>query len=190
MIPRKDLYIIAAVFALLFFGNSYLSTLRDSAKQDQLKQDVKAQVETLKSDLASKLDAITKDKEQVKTPAQIAVTVPKYTPEVHPILVIPGGVPTEPSNVPTVSLPDAPSAIQSGSLIIPRDEVPAYWKSVTSCAENSANLIACEGELPLQTKRAESAEKALKGGSFWSKVKRSAVYLGIGAAAGYVAAKH
>jgi hypothetical protein len=190
---RKDLYIGLSLFALILFGNSYISAMRDGAKQEQFKADVKSQVEAIGKTLDEKISAIRKDEQTVKTPAQIAVTVPKYQEGVHPILVIPGGVPTSeahlPDGVPTVSLPDAPSAIQSGSLVIPRDEVPAYWKSVTACAENSANLIACQGELPLQVKRAESAEKAMRGGSFWSRTRTKLIWLGVGAGVGYVAAK-
>jgi hypothetical protein len=194
MINRKDLYILAAVLALLLFGNSYLSSLRDSAKQEQLRADVKQQTDAINTKLEKTLSDIQRDKQTVKTSPQIAQAIPRYVEGVHPIVIVPGGVPTNTStvgsNIPSISLPDAPSAISAGSLVIPSEQVPAYWKSVTTCAENSANLIACQGELPLQVKRAESAEKAMKGGSFWSKAKRSAIYLGIGAAAGYVAAKH
>lgn len=189
---RRDLYIGLALFALILFGNSYISSIRDGAKQEQLKADVKSQIDGLNKTLDERLAAIRKDEQTVKTPAQVAQAVPRYQEGVHPILVIPGGVQTSeahvPDNVATVSLQDAPSAIQSGSLVIPKDEVPAYWKSLIACAENSARLGACEQALPLQTKRAESAEKAMRGGSFWSRTKTKLIWLGIGAGAGYVAA--
>jgi hypothetical protein len=193
MVSRKDIYIGIAIFTLILFGNSYLSSLRDSAKQEQLRADVKQQVEGIQAKLEKSLESIARDKEQVKTSPQIAAAVPRYIEGVHPIVIVPGGVPTNTStvgsNIPSISLPDAPSAISAGSLVIPSEQVPAYWKSVTSCAENSANLIACNGELPLQIKRAESAEKAMRDGSFWQRSKTKLIWLGIGLGAGY-AIKH
>lgn len=189
----KHIYIGLAVFAVVLVGNSYLGSVRDTAKAEQVKTDVQKQIADLRTDLKSTLDAIQKDREQVKTSAQVAQAVPRYTPDVRPILIVPNGVPTNTSdvggNIPSVSLPDAPSSITAGSLIIPNEQVPAYWRSVTACAEDHANLGACQKELPLVQQERDAWKKAAKG-SFWHKtvtaLKWTAVGIGIGAGVAYV----
>lgn len=200
-LTKKERYIAAAILAAALVAafvaamllHAYVSRATDLAKADQIKQDVQQQIGDLQKSLAASLAAIAKDKAEAKTPQQIAAMVPKYTPEVHPVVIVPGGAPLQsseaqsPAVAPQIALPDAPSAIQAGSLVIPADQVPAYWRSVTACAEDRARLAACGKELPLATRRAESAEQALKGGSIWTRFKRNAKWFAIGAAAGVVA---
>jgi hypothetical protein len=164
--------------------HAYIGSERDITRAETVKADVQKQIADLRSDLKDTLSAIQKDREQVKTPAQVAQAVPRYTPDVRPILVIPNGVPTQPSSVPTVTLADAPSQVKAGSLVIAAEQVPAYWASVTKCAEDSARLGVCEKQVPLITQRAEVAEKAMHGGGFWSRLKTASKYLAIGGAVG------
>ncbi len=192
----KHIYFGIALFAVILFGNSYFQSVRDTSKAEQVRADVKLQIDGIHSELKDEIAAIHKERDTVKTPTQVAQAIPKYQQGVNPIVIVPGGVPTNLStvggNIPSVSLPDAPSAIQGG-LIIPRDEVPNYWKSVTQCAEDKLNLDACNKTVPLLTQRAEAAEKAMKGGGFFTRVKRNAKWTGIGiaigAAGGYLATR-
>lgn len=184
-ISRKEFYIALVVLLLVVIGlAAYMRSHDEVTRAEQVKSDVQKQIADLRSDLKDTLVAIQKDKEQVKTPAQIVQAVPRYTPDVRPILVIPNGVPTQPSSVPTVSLADAPSTIKPGSLVIASSDVPAYWNSVTKCAEDSAKLAACDKQVPLLTQRAEAAEKAMHGGGFWNRLKSNGKWLAIGGALG------
>jgi hypothetical protein len=184
----KHIYIAVGILAVALIGgmalHAYISSERDTAKAEQVKADVQKQIADLRGDLEDTLEAIKKDREQAKTPAQIAQAVPRYTPDIRPILVIPNGVPTQPSSVPVVTLADAPSTLKPGSLVIAASDVPAYWQSVTDCAVDKATLLSCQKEVPLLTKRAEAAETAMKGGSRWNKFKAAGKYIGIGAIIG------
>ena len=190
----KHLYIGIALLAVVLVGNSYLSHMLANTRAEQKSQDVEASVKQLRLDLTQQLLLIAKDKQEVKTPAQIAVTVPKYTPDVKPLVIVTNPIPTGSQDVagqiPSVSLPDAPSAIVGG-LVIPKEQVPAYWKSVTTCAENTAKLGACEKQVPLVEAERDAWKKAAKG-SFWSRTKTAIKWtaIGIGVGAGIAYATH
>lgn len=184
----KHIYAAVGILALALIGgmalHAYIGTLEGAARHDQLKQDIAEQVKGLEGRLESKLEAIKHDENTVKTPLQVAQAVPRYTPDVRPILIIPNGPQTIPSSSPAIKLEDAPSKVKEGDFIIPREQVPAYWASVTKCAKDSAQLEACSGKLPLETKRANDAETQLKGGGFWRRLKSNGKWLAIGSALG------
>lgn len=189
MISRKDLYIGLLIFGCILIGNSYMQSRIDRTKAETTSQMASEMRQQWQADLKTALAAIQKDRETVKTPAQIAVTVPKYTPDVKPLVIVTNPVPTNSQDVgeqiPSVSLPDAPSAIVGG-LVIPKEQVPAYWNSVTNCAENNLKLGVCQKDLQQTTDERDQWKKAAKG-SFWSRTKTALKWTGIGIGIGAAA---
>jgi hypothetical protein len=157
VITRKEIYALVLLLVAAIALPSYLGYVKDTAKAETTEQ-------VIERVLNQKLADIQKDREQVKTPSDVARVVPKYTPDVKPLLIVAAGPQTHDQTVsdtiPSVTLPDAPSAIVGG-LVIPKEQVPAYWKSVTECAEDKVKLEACEPEK-------EAWKKAARMG-FWTR---------------------
>lgn len=187
----KHIYIGLAIFSCILIGNSYMQSRIGQAKAETTSQMANELRTQWQNDLKTALLSIKTDKETVKTPAQVAAAVPKYTPDVRPILIVPGGVPTESQNIgtsaqiPSISLPDAPSSILGG-LVIPKEQIPAYWKSVTDCAEDKAKLQFCSKNTPILEQERDQWKKAAKG-SFWGRTKTALKWTAIGAGIGAAA---
>lgn len=178
----KHLYVLIGIVALSIViglvGSAYISSRDDATRQQQVKSDVKEQMDAMRAELKDALDAIKHDREQVRTPQQVVERLPQYVELPKPIYLQPAV--TQTSGMPNV-LPDAPSA---GALIIPKESVQAFWEHEATCKEDSLKLAECNKELPLITKRAEFAEKAMKGGGFFTQVKRNAKWFVIGGTIG------
>lgn len=175
---------VGVILFLAIVAHAYLGTRDSGVSHAQLVKDIADVMKQIDDRTQSRLDKIEQDRKNVTTPQQIVQAIPRYTPDVRPILVIPNGVATQPSNVPVMALSDAPSSVKAGDFIIPKEQVPAYWTSVTKCAEDSAKRDQCEQKLPLETKRANDAEKAMNGGGFFHRLKAGAKHSLCGAGAG------
>lgn len=201
MISRKDFFLAAGIIAVLIVGGitlgAYVAMKENVARADQVKQDVQDQIKTLQTELNKSLAQIAQDKKQVKTPQEIVRMIPRYV--TLPSLPRLGDSPTDigqrdgqnapmvsganaPDKQPSQALPDAPSASQG--LYFPPEDVKPLFDHLADCKANELKLGECQAEIPLLTKRAEAAEKAMKGGGFWHKLKSNGKWFFIGAAAG------
>jgi hypothetical protein len=199
MTPVKHIYIVGLILAAAIVGGMFLHAWMGAHDSkliaEQFHKDMQQQLDAISKTFDQKMADIERDRKEVKTSGQVAQVIPKYQEGVHPILVITPGAQTESAEVlahiPTVALPDAPSTVKAGSLIIDTADVPSYWKSVTTCAENSAALVKCQSELPLVTQDRDKWKTAANGGSFWTRLRANAKWMaigaGVGAAAGYAA---
>lgn len=180
-IKPLHIYVAVGLLLLALAGHAYLTTVRNTAQAEQAERDVKEQIAGLRGELKDALDQIAKDRSEAKTPQQIAQRLPRYIDLPAPIYA-PVPVTAPPG------LPDAPSAVAqaapAGSLVIPAESVTAFWKHETQCKEDQLSLAECQKEIPLLTKRAEIAEKAMKGGGFWKRAKANSKWFILGAAAG------
>lgn len=128
--------------------------------------------------------------ENVQTPAQIAAFLQKsITPAAPQPITI--EVPKS-----TEANPAPPAQVE-----IPQADLPALRNQVEACQECSVKLASAQkdvtslqsqlkdagAQLSAVSKERDAAVKASKGGGFWSRVKRSARFFAIGAAAGAAA---
>lgn len=184
-ITPRHLFIAVAVLVLALAGHAYISTVAGTAKAEQVKADVTQQISTLRNDLAGELTKIKADRAQAKTPQQIVQRLPQYITLPKPIIVQ-GPQPVAVAG--ETHLPDAPTpqtaGANQGGLLIPAESVSSFWTHETQCQEDSLNLAECKKELPLLTQRAQAAETAMKGGSFWKRTKANAKWLVVGGLVG------
>jgi Skp family chaperone for outer membrane proteins len=138
---------------------------------------------------AKQIDAMQKLASQIQTPAQIAAWLPKQVPGIpQPVTItIPPATAQNPQ----------PDAIAS----IPQVDLPTLRNAVEKCQENSLRLSTCQQDLASrdaqmklantqieQLKNEKSAlQTELKGGTFWTRTKRAAKWLVIGAGIGAAA---
>lgn len=133
---------------------------------------------------AKQLEAMQKLAAQIQTPAQIAAWLPKQVQVPQAIeLKIPPATPQDPT----------PAAIAA----IPQADLPVLKDFVEKCREDAVRLSNCQtdqaskqeqlrlaGEQLSAVERERDAYKAAAaGGTFWTRTKRAAKYLAIGAAA-------
>lgn len=180
-ITRREFYVgLVAVAILIIAAAAYVSSAKEVARAEQVKNDVQKQIADLRGDLKDTLAAIAKDREQAKTPQQIVQALPKYVELPKPIYIQPPS--TIPSSGPT-GLPEAPVP-QQGSLVVPPESISAFWAHETACKEDGIKLAECQKEVPLLEQRAAAAEKAMKGGSFWHKAGECGLRILVPAAIG------
>jgi hypothetical protein len=192
-LTHKQLAVAVGIIVLAIVGGvgglalaAYITTARSVATADTVKADTQAEIGRLKQTLAEALAKIQADKRDVQTPQQIVVKIPEYLP----------GLPVAPqvTHVPSVQgdqgahpLPDAPSALSTGGIYFPPADVKPLFDHLADCKADQAKLAECKAEVPLLEKRAETAERAMKGGGFWSRLKHDAKTIVItGAVAGAI----
>lgn len=194
MTPRLKivLSIGAAALALMLGLSTWLSEHDDRTR---LEATLKAQSETI-----SKLDAQMSHRDQqtaqlveqiqkmaakVRTPTQAVQALPNVVNLPKPIYI---DVPKDKEGKP---LPDAPS-----SVVIPKESVVPLFQELAKCKQQSTELDGCKATVAdlktksttLQSER-DQAVAVVRGGTFWTRVKRNAEWLAIGAAVGAVAAR-
>jgi hypothetical protein len=138
---------------------------------------------------AKQIDAMQKMASQIQTPAQLAAWIPKQIPGTPQPITI-----TIP---PATSQNPKPDAIAS----IPQVDLPVLKDNIENCRENSVRLTTCQQDKAsrdAQIKMADAQIEALKnensglqtelkGGTFWTRTKRAAKWLIVGAGVGAAA---
>jgi chemotaxis protein histidine kinase CheA len=138
---------------------------------------------------AKQVEAMEKVAAQIQTPAQIAAWIPKQVPGTpQPITIT---VPPATSQNPT---PDATASI-------PQADLPVLRDKIEKCLEDSLQLSTCrqdkasrDQQIKIANDQIEQLKKQnsglqteLKGGTFWTRTKRAAKWLVIGAGVGAAA---
>lgn len=189
MITRKEIYLLVGLLVNAMVFHALWTTKGNVDKADQVKVDVQKEIQQGQADLAAKLDALEKAR-QITQPAQIVQQLPQIVPLPQPIYMQ-APQPAPATAVPN-ALPDAPKPQTDGSLIIPKDSVQAFWQHEVDCKADSLKLDECQKSVPLLKNQIVADEKAMKGGSFWSRLKGNAKWFAVGGAigAGAVAVVH
>jgi hypothetical protein len=164
-----------AVFLFLAFGVSLALREHDARilADQHVKEsaarvvDLENQVKGKDAEMSSKLAALKKIRDAVKTPAQALAEIPKLTDV--PLNVRP--------------LPDSPSEVAVQA-------VPLF-QDLAQCKDTSIRLSACTAKLALQsqiTGEEKGQVTALKnrGGSFWQRFGRGAKVIGCAAGGGAI----
>jgi hypothetical protein len=133
--------------------------------------------------IAAMQDAVAK----VKTPQQIANWIPQQLPLPQPITVqLPPATPQNPA-------PDAIVTIPQADLIPLRDTIEKCKECAIKLSTAQQDLTSRDERLALAgqqmiavQKERDAALTAAKGGSFFTRAKRIAKWVAVGAAAGYV----
>lgn len=181
------------------------------AAQKQLLDAADARERTRDASLTSTLAQIDSLKRATQTPVQIIRDLPKYLPLPQPITLAPPvssadaptqqgtgpspkltpTIPASPlSSQPTAGLPPAPTAQ------LPAVDLKPLYDYVQDCRSCQAQLAAAKqdsaddsSKIAALTRERDAAVTAAKGGSFLRRLRRNALWFGLGAAVGYAAAK-
>ena len=196
MNPNLHKHIYAAV-ALLVAGMvaaAYLNSRSNVDRAEQVKQDVQQQIASLRGDLQKSLATIQQDRQQVKTPEQVVRIIPQYVQLPTPPMVARRPDDNTPSTTTDSGLPDAPSKTaqdiaahrnvdhaSSTGVYFPPEDVKPLFDSLADGKACGLKLDACQKESDLLTQRAKAAEKAMKGGGFWNRLKSNSKFLFYGA---------
>ncbi len=190
----KPAVAVAALVALLLAGKSWLEAHEARVRMEatvaaqqqiiaQADQREKQRAEELKQTLAQ----IEELKRTVQTPQQVIREISKYAPPLpQPIEIkLPE---TKPGERPTESAP--------ATATIPQEDLKPLFDFVQDCRACKVELAAAAADhaddqvkMKALSHQRDAAVKAARGGGFWVRLRRSAKWLIIGGAVGYLAAK-
>jgi hypothetical protein len=211
--PRK-FYLLAAVAILLAGAFAFRSWLEAHDDRTHMQATISAQQQLIAAadqrerqraaDLQATLSEIASLKRQVQTPQQIVRELPQYLPLPQPIELAPpsnaaagqatalpgkSGTPSPSGSDSSTAAPPAPVAQ------IPTADLKPLFDFVQDCRACKVQLDAARADLKdEQSKSAalarerDAAVKAVKGGGIWTRLKRNAKWLAIGAVIGAAAA--
>jgi hypothetical protein len=211
--PRK-FYLLAAVAILLAGAFAFRSWLEAHDDRTHMQATISAQQQLIAAadqrerqraaDLQATLSEIASLKRQVQTPQQIVRELPQYLPLPQPIELAPpsnaaagqatalpgkSGTPSPSGSDSSTAAPPAPVAQ------IPTADLKPLFDFVQDCRACKVQLDAARADLKdEQSKSAALARerdadvKAVKGGGIWTRLKRNAKWLAIGAVIGAAAA--
>jgi hypothetical protein len=210
--PRK-FYFAAAVALLLAGAFAFRSWLEAHDDRTHMQATISAQQQLIAAadqrerqraaDLQATLAQIATLKRQVQTPQQILRDLPQYLPLPQPIELAPtpsaaGGQGTAlPGKSGSASGSDSSSAAAPAAPVaqIPTADLKPLFDFVQDCRACKVQLDAVRSDLKDEqvksaalAKERDAAVKAVKGGGFWTRVKRNAKWLAIGAILGAAAA--
>jgi hypothetical protein len=150
--------------------------------------DLTSQQSTRDAQLQKALGQIAQQKQAVQTPAAALQALPAVLSLPSPIIQAPVPAPT------AANAKNAPSG--PAPVVIPPQDLKPLYDFASDCQACQAKLTAAQADLKDERAKSQvlererdSALKAAKGGSIWSRIGRAAKWLAIGAAAGAIAAK-
>ena len=185
------------ILGLMAFGGYELSQEHDarlkaetSAAQQQKSIDAaKADAARAADQLQATLKTLEAEKAKPATPQQIVIDASKIIPNLPQPITI-EQIPQSPGLAES-NLPNAPAAQQ---IVIPPADYQAIHDAMIGCQENAAKLTACDTtngalkkELAETQLQRDDYKTALKGGTFWHRVKSDAIKIGIAGTIGYLA---
>jgi hypothetical protein len=175
---------ILGVAALAAFGFS--AWLEQHDARIALKAST-AQIESqrakAKEETATQVKSIEQEKAAIKTPDQAIQIVNKYIP-----LPIPLHIELPVAQTPG-SLQEKPNAPIPQQIVLAPEDVIPLAKYSEDCRECQVKLIGANADNEQLKKELGQTQDALRGGTFFQRIKRNAKWLIIGAAAGAIAAK-
>ena len=179
-------HVIAAAAVVLVIAlcvGAYVSEHIDRIKAESAisaKEQIIAERDKATADLIEQLkDAAAK----VTKPEQVPAALPQVIQLPAPVVQVPERVTSVTGVTPLTPLPEAASA-KPGDLIIPKVDVVPLYQQLNSCKQNEAALATCHADLKDTISQRNAAITAVKGGSFFTRVKRNAKWLAIGSAIG------
>jgi hypothetical protein len=198
---RHKLEIAGAVLALLIIGVVYRAWLADHEERIKLAATLEAQKqvmaevdkrETVRADALKQSLAELEDlKKRTQTPAQVVRALPNVIPLQQPItLNLPAAVaasdPTKAGLKPDAPVPQTAT--------IPAADLKPLFDFAATCKECQAKVLTLQQDkaddavkIGALVKQRDAAVIVAKGGTKWQRIKKAAMYLGIGTAVGYAA---
>jgi len=181
--------LLAAAIAVALLADAWRSARHDSqqlaatlAAQNAAIQQATDREKQRDSQLADVLEKIQAQKRAVRTPQQAANDIPSVLPPL-PLPVTLNG--------PNLSAPLTPGEAPSTTISVPQPDLIPLYDSLQDCRACAAQTAALKSDLSdektrsaaLQRER-DAAIRAARGGSFLSRLKRSAKWFAIGVATG------
>ena len=190
-LPRAAAPVALAVLLVVgaLVGRSWL-TAHDAAlhlaatleAQEKLVAQANQRQRERDNSLTKTLTAIAQAKRRVNTPAKSAAAIPEVLPSLPEPLKI--ELPQ-----PTPSQPEPPA-----SVTVPQADLKPLYDYAQDCRACGASLAAAHDDLADErakltaiTVERDAAMRAVRGGGFWSRLRRNAKWFALGAAAGALA---
>jgi hypothetical protein len=185
---------LAALLAAALLANSWLGAREDRVRLAATLDAQRAVIgaaeqreQARAAELRTALDQIAALKRRVQTPQQAAAQLPGALPPLPEPIEI--HLPEPDPNAPRDQAPPPATAT------IPQADLKPLFDYVQDCRACQLQLSATRADLADERTKSEAiarerdaAVKAVKGGSFWSRVKRGAKWFALGAAVGALAA--
>lgn len=191
---------VFAVYSFLEAHDDRIKMRATIEAQQQLNQQLQRQMQDLKAsedkrdaDTHATIGAMQQVVSKVRTPQQIAQWLPSQLQFPQPIKV-------------EVPPPAAQNPMPAAVVTIPQEDLPFLRDTVESCKECDVKLTAAQADLGSRDERLrlaaqqlsamqnqrDAALKALKGGAFWTRLKRNTKWFLIGGLTGgaFVYATH
>ncbi|QNI37535.1 hypothetical protein [Edaphobacter albus] len=181
-------FLIGMVLAFSYAREFKARTVADAQREanKSASDRIAANEQKNRQELAEALKGLEEMKRQVKTPAQIVRALPKVVDVPAPIVEV------TPEQVKAVNaLPDTPSRLKDGDLIIPAESAKAFYDSQVDCKANAVKLASCQvtvgnrdAELSLKDAEVAQLNMVLKGGTKWARAKGALKFIGVGVVVG------
>lgn len=210
----RKFYLVAAVALLLAGAFAFRSWLEAHDDRTHMQATISAQQQLIAAadqrerqnaaSLHATLAQIASLKRQVQTPQQILRDLPQYLPLPQPIELAPtpsaaggqGSALPGKSGASSASGSDSSAAAPAALVAqIPTADLKPLFDFVQDCRACKVQLDATRADLKDEqsksaalAKERDAAVKAVKGGGFWTRLKRNAKWLAIGAIIGAAAA--
>lgn len=170
---------IVIVFAVTF---AYFSERESRIKAEDIKSQIDAVMAERQKNYDQSIEVLEEEIKNIKSAPQATKVIEKYVPvtQGQTAQVTPQQLPPEIKK----ELPDSPGYVvgtQEREIALAQDQV--------KCQETKAGLVKCEQDLTDSKKKADTFEKALKGGSTLQRIKQNAKWMVIGAGAGAIIVK-
>jgi predicted small secreted protein len=191
-------HLIAPAIALVIIAlcvSAYVSEHVDRIKAEAAigaKQQIIAERDKVTADF---IQALKDQAAKVTKPEQVAAALPQVIQLPAPVVQVQDRLSQSDANLSKGStvLPDAAYTKtgitpQSGDLIIPKIDVVPLYQQLNTCKQNDALLSTCQQNLKDTKGERDEALTAVKGGSFFTRVKRNAKWFALGGAVGAAAA--
>jgi hypothetical protein len=175
--------LVLALLAAMIAGAVWQMEVRQAAVAAQTAakiDELAAQIKARDAQAATAVKAVDAQVQAAKTPDQQAALIQALAGlKVTPTIVT---VPAAPVAGLAAPLPNAP---QPGDMIVPKADIPQTVNFAANCKKDAIDLSACEGNLSdMNKERAElqSEVTELKGGTWWTRLKRNSKWAAIGGA--------
>ena len=191
----RTLHIIiaaAAVVATLLIADAWRSARSSSAQltatlatQKSIIEQASAREQQRNAELAEALSSIATEKRRVQTPKQAAEAIPTILPPLPlPIRI----------SLPDITQSPNPGDPSPASISVPQSDLKPLYDSLQDCRACANERDATKKDLADEQARAaaltrerDAAIAAVRGGSFWSRLKHATKWFVIGVAVGAAA---
>lgn len=195
-------HLIAPAVALVIIAlvvSAYVHEREDRLRAELTGQLTQQSIDARDKSAAEQIQALKDLISKVKTPEDARNVLPQLIQLPAPIVKVEATTPAAPQipksegNTPKSegnSLPDAAytrtgiTQPKPGDYVVPAADLPVITARLAQCKQDEISLTTCQQDLKDVKAQRDAADTALKGGTFFTRLKRNAKWFAIGGAVG------